>query len=153
MKISKLLTGVIALIAFSFSPAAMADEEGATKERPAGDRGKGRPGGPGGPGGFDRTEMMKKLDTDGDGKLSEDERLVGMKERLANSEEMKKRLLERFDEDKDGELSDAELKKAMAAFGERRPGGRPGGEGKPGERPERKPGERPERKPKAEAGE
>ena len=84
---------------------------------------------------------------------TEDERLVGMKERLANSEEMKKRLLERFDEDKDGELSDAELKKAMAAFGERRPGGRPGGEGKPGERPERKPGERPERKPKAEAGE
>jgi hypothetical protein len=113
MKIRKLFTGASALITLAFSTAAMADEEGAAKEKPAVENGKGRPERPGGRG-------------PGAGNLTEEERLAGLKERLAGNEEMKKRFLERFDtEPKDGELSDAELKAAMASFGNRG-GGRPG---------------------------
>ncbi len=113
MKIHRLFTGAIALITLSFSTAAMADEEGAPGQKPAVEKGKGRPERPGGRG-------------PGGANLTEEERLAAMKERLAGNEEMKKRLLERFDTDpKDGELSDAELKTALASFGNR--GGRPPG--------------------------
>lgn len=67
-----------------------------------------------------RGEMIAKYDTDKDGKLGEDER--------------KKMVLDRFDKDGNGELSDEEKKAARGAMqrGGRRPGGPAGPGGKRG---------------------
>ena len=70
-------------------------------------------------------ERKAAADTDGDGKVSKGERLAAFKERLKNDEAFAAKVRERFDKDKDGELSDEELKAAAAKAGPRRgPGAR-----------------------------
>jgi len=94
-------------------------------------------------------QLIEKFDTDGDGKLSDEEKEAAREARKAE-------FLKKFDKDGDGELSPEERKaagEAMRNRGRRRPShgkpegrrGRPHGkpEGKP-ERPEGRP-ERPER--------
>lgn len=73
-----------------------------------GPRGKGGPKLP--------AEVIAKFDTDGDGKLTGDERKAAME---AGKEKMKERraaMLAKFDTDGDGELSKEEREAARAAF-------------------------------------
>jgi hypothetical protein len=70
-----------------------------------------------------REEMMKKFDKDGDGKLNIDERVAMLKERLKEDERFKEMFTKRADTDKDGTISDAELKAAAEKFGQRGPRG------------------------------
>ena len=97
-------------------------------------------------------QLIEKFDTDGDGKLSDEEKEAAREARKAE-------FLKKFDKDGDGELSPEERKaagEAMRNRGRRRPSrGKPEGrphrphgkpEGKPEGRPERP--ERPAGKPK-----
>jgi len=79
--------------------------------------------------------QMQNIDTDGDGVISDTEKsaattqmVTKMKTDLETNTEMKTRLIEKFDADKDGALSDSELKTAA----ESRPQRPPRGEGGPG---------------------
>ena len=84
-----------------------------------------------------RADRLKEFDKDGDGKLTGDEQLAALKSLIEKNEGMKKRIIARFDKDKSGDLSDAEIGQAAKGFF-RGPGrGRPGaGKGKPdGARP------------------
>ena len=139
--LKKLTAGAIALA--MLAPAAFAEPADGGKGKQKGKPGAERPGGPdgkrpGGPGGKrpDRKAILEKFDADKDGKLSADERVSMIKDRLANSERFAAMFNKRADADKDGKVSDEELKAAVAKMGQRRPGGKPGGEGKkPGARP------------------
>ena len=89
-----------------------------------------------------RADRLKEFDKDGDGKLTGDEQLAALKSLIEKNEGMKKRIIARFDKDKSGDLSDAEIGQAAKGFfrgsGKGRPdGARPGpGKGKPdGARP------------------
>ena len=105
-------------------------------------KGQGRP---------DIKQLLKKYDTNKDGKLC-------AKERKAAGEARKAEFLKKFDKDKDGKLSAEERKAADEAMkgrrGSRPQGRRPRPEGR-SERPEgrkpegRKPGKRPEKKDKS----
>ena len=97
-------------------------------------------------------QLIEKFDTDGDGKLSDEEKEAAREARKAE-------FLKKFDKDGDGELSPEERKAAGEAIrnrGRRRPShGKPEGRphrphGKP-ERPERPEG-RPEGRPERPAG-
>ncbi len=142
--LKKLTTGAIALA--MLAPAAFAEPGDGGKGKQKGKPGAERPGGPGGkrP---DRKAILEKFDADKDGKLSADERVSMIKDRLANSERFAAMFNKRADSDKDGKVSDEELKAAIAKMGQGRPGGRPGGDGKkPGGKPSgdgKKPGGKP----------
>lgn len=114
------------LVALAFvTPLAMAEPGGGKK--PGGDKGgKKRPEG----GRPDRAATLAKYDADGDGKLSEDERVTMLKDRLKENEKFAEMFTKRADTDGDGELSDEEIKAAAAKFSGR------------GERPDRKGGGR-----------
>ena len=96
----------------------------------------------------DIKQLLKKYDTNKDGKLC-------AKERKAAGEARKAEFLKKFDKDKDGKLSAEERKAAYEAMKGRRrhrpEGRRPGSEGrKPeGRDHDRKPGKRPEKKGKS----
>ena len=105
-----------------------------------GGRGFGRgQGGRGGRGGFDRGSLMKRMmqafpiikaiDADGDGEISEKEMKNAYK------------ALKALDKNKDGKLSGSEIQPAFGGFGggRTRPGGRPGS-GRPGSGRPRRPG-------------
>ena len=136
--LKKLTAGAIALA--MLAPAAFAEPGDGGKGKPKGKPGAERPGGqrgerPGGAGGKrpDRKAILEKFDADKDGKLSVDERVSMFKERLANDERFAAIFSKRADADKDGKVSDEEIKAVVAKMGQRRPGGKPGGEGrKPG---------------------
>lgn len=101
---------------------------------PGGPEGPGGPGGPEGPGEGRRrgpaapeqfVAQMLKLDSDGDGKISESELPERMRRIFANA-----------DANKDGGLDEAELREAAKRFNQGGPGrGQRGGQG--GERPRR----------------
>ena len=55
--------------------------------------------------------MMEKFDADGDGKLSESEKLAALKARLNDQPQFKEILLKRADANGDGQLDDSELAK------------------------------------------
>ncbi len=77
-----------------------------------------------------KAEMLKKYDKDGDGKLSEDERKAMQAEMAARHKE----LLDKYDANKNGKLDPEEIQAARAA-GEKIPpmfGHGPGGPGGPG---------------------
>jgi len=59
--------------------------------------------------------MMKELDTDGDGKLSEEEREAAKAAWTAKKEEWHKKTIEKLDTDGDGDISEEECKAAWAA--------------------------------------
>ena len=150
--LKKLTAGAIALA--MLAPAALAEPGDGGKGKQKGKPGAERPGGqrgerPGGAGGQrpDRKAILGKFDADKDGKLSADERVAMIKDRLASSERFAAMFNKRADADKDGKVSDEELKAAIAKMGQGRPGGRPGGDGKkPGGRPGgdgKKPGGKP----------
>ena len=82
-----------------------------------------------------REERLKAFDKDGDGKLTGNEQITALKSMLEKSEGMKKKMIERFDADKSGDLSDAEIGEAAKGFSRGGPKGKkPGGKkGKPGE--------------------
>ncbi len=148
MTLKKLTAGAIALA--MLAPTALAEPgdggKGKQKGKPGAERPGGkRPGGPGGPGGNrpDRKAIMEKFDADKDGKLSVDERVSMIKDRLANSERFAEMFNKRADSDQDGKVSDAEIKAAAAKMGQRRPGARPGGEGKKPGTDGKKPGGKP----------
>lgn len=58
-------------------------------------------------------EIIAKFDTDGDGKLNEEERKAAGDARKAEGEKRRAEMLEKFDTDKDGKLSPEERKAAM----------------------------------------
>lgn len=60
-------------------------------------------------------EVIEKFDTDGDGKLNEEERMAARAAHKGMSETRKKEILEKFDKDGDGELNEEERKAAKAA--------------------------------------
>lgn len=79
------------------------------------------PGGPGGgPGGFNREELIKQFDKDGDGKLSEEEQ----KAARAQLEERRKETLKKFDKDGDGKLNDEERAAMRESLRANRPEGK-----------------------------
>lgn len=71
------------------------------------------------------------LDTDGDGKISKGERLAALKKRVASDEKLAKRIKARFDADNNDKLSDQELTKAAAAMHKRQGRGKEGNGKKP----------------------
>ena len=76
-----------------------------------------------------QAEMLKKYDKDGDGKLSDEER----KAMQADMEAKRKALLEKYDANKNGKLDPDEMKAARDAgeeipWGGRGPGGKRGGD-------------------------
>ena len=56
--------------------------------------------------------MLEKFDTDGDGKLSEEEKAEARKAMQEKKQQREERMLKRFDADGDGQLSDAEKAEA-----------------------------------------
>ena len=90
--------------------------------------------GPGGRPPFDREEMMKRFDTDGDGQSSQEER-EAMREAMDNFRGMSGRrgggppfgmafqtdkLIKQFDDDADGKLNDGERRAAREYIQEKR---------------------------------
>jgi Ca2+-binding EF-hand superfamily protein len=61
-------------------------------------------------------EILAKFDTDGDGKLSEDERKAAMEARKGKMEEQRKAMIAKFDKDGDGKLDEEERKAAREAM-------------------------------------
>ncbi len=146
--LKKLTAGAIALA--MLAPAAIAEPGDGGKGKQKGKPGAERPGGkrPGGPGGNrpDRKAILEKFDADKDGKLSADERVSMIKDRLANNERFAEMFNKRADSDKDGKVSDAEFKAAVAKMGQRGPGARPSGKPGAGKKPGadgKKPGGKP----------
>lgn len=60
-------------------------------------------------------ERRAAADADGDGTITKEERLAAFKQRLSENEELAARVLQRFDADENGELSEEELAKAAKA--------------------------------------
>lgn len=60
-------------------------------------------------------EVIAKFDTDGDGKLNEEERKAAGEARKAEFAKRRAEMIEKFDTDKDGKLSPEERKAAMLA--------------------------------------
>ena len=95
MNKSIVITMSVAL--FGFSGLTMAKPDGQGHERKGGDF---------------RKKMMEKYDTDGDGKLSDDEKDAMKKAYKASHEAFKAEMIKEYDNDGDGELSDDERKEA-----------------------------------------
>ena len=87
----KLLTASIVL---AVPPIASAEEEKAEKTR------------------LSPEEMIAAYDKDGDGKVSDKERVPWLKKRMKENPKFAKKLMKQYDADKDGELTDAELTEA-----------------------------------------
>lgn len=135
--------------------------EGQAGQRPG--RGPGQPGQQGNRPGFNREELLKQYDKDGNGELDEKEREAMQADLQKQREEREAEFKKTFDKDGDGALNaeeEAAYNKAVeerrSRFGNRRPGAegqpgqpgrRPGAEGQPGRRPgaEGNRGERPNR--------
>jgi len=75
-----------------------------------------------------KEEMLAKFDKDADGKLSPQERVPMLKERMKKSPKFADKLKKKFDADKNGELSDAELLEAAKKMPKSKKGGK-GGKG------------------------
>ena len=84
---------------FSYFSFAAKPEKGKKAEGPSGDRPS-------------REEMIKKFDTDGDGKLSDDEK-AGARKTMMAKRKMPPFLVKKFDKDGDGELNDEEKAEAL----------------------------------------
>ena len=83
-----------------------------------------------------QAEMLKKYDKDGDGKLSDEEKKARDEDMAAK----RKAMIEKYDANKNGKLDPEEMKAAMDAgeempLGGRGPGGGKRGEGKGGPKP------------------
>lgn len=103
---------------------------GLSEERPKGEVGPpAGPGGPGRPGGgqFNAEEIFKRIDRNGDGKVTADEMPEERREGF-------KQMLSRVDEDKDGAATLDEFRKGFMGPGAPQPGQppRPGEPGRPG---------------------
>ena len=86
----------------------------------------------------DIKQLLKKYDTNKDGKLCAKERKAAGEARKAAGEARKAEFLKKFDKDKDGKLSAEERKAAYEAMkGRKNRRGRSEGR-KPGKRPEKK---------------
>jgi len=82
-----------------------------------------------------RRQMVDQFDTDGDGKLSDAERLAAKDAHEQRRAEHRQIMLDRFDADGDGQMSDAERQTARQSFqGQRSQGQRPQGQRGPDER-------------------
>ena len=105
----------LSLVVAGFAAPIFAEDAPKKEER------KGRPG---------REEIMKKLDTNGDGKVDDAERAKAREEftKRLDSGELPPMLLKRFDANEDGKLDDAEKAKAKESFGNRRGGRGQGGD-------------------------
>jgi len=71
-----------------------------------------------------REEMIKKFDSDGDGKLSDEEREKARKQMPGKGRKLPPEVLQKFDKDGDGKLSDEEraaFRKQMVANGRKLP--------------------------------
>jgi len=85
-----------------------------------------------------RAERLKQFDKDGDGKLTGDEQITALKAMMEKAPGMKKKMTERFDSDKSGDLSDAEITEAAKGFFSgpggkgKKPGAKKGDAKKPG---------------------
>ena len=71
-----------------------------------------------------RHERLERFDTDGDGKLSDEERKSAHSAMEEHRTERRQRMLERFDTDGDGQLSENERKAARQARKNRKDSGR-----------------------------
>lgn len=112
------ILGFVCVAAMLCVSMASAQEEGQKKGRR------------GGPGGFNREEVIKKFDKDGDGKLNEDEQKEARKSMQEEFAKRREEMTKKFDKDGDGKLNDEEREAARKEFGGRGPGGRgPGGPG------------------------
>ena len=67
-----------------------------------------------------REEMIKKFDSDGDGKLSDQEREKARKQMPGKGRKLPPEVLKKFDKDGDGELNDEERADARAQFEKRK---------------------------------
>ena len=67
-----------------------------------------------------REEMIKKFDSDGDGKLSDEEREKARKQMPGKGRKLPPEVLQKFDKDGDGELNDKERAAARAEFEKRK---------------------------------
>ncbi len=71
-----------------------------------------------------KEEMLAKFDKDADGKLSPQERVPMLKERMKKQPKFADRLKKKYDADKDGKLSDAELLEAAKKMRKGKKGGK-----------------------------
>jgi hypothetical protein len=113
---SRWILGFVCVASLLCVSVASAQEEGAKKGRRGGPRG----------GGFNREEVIKKYDKDGDGKLSDDEKAEARKDMEADMAKRREEMTKKYDKDGDGKLNDeerAELRKEFAGRGGRGPGG------------------------------
>ena len=97
------------------APVVAAEPEAATPAPEARAEGERRPRGE-----WNRDEMMKRFDKDGDGELNDEERRAIREEfgnrRGGGDDQMRQLIMRRYDTDGDGELSDAEREVARADF-------------------------------------
>jgi hypothetical protein len=118
------LAAGVAALALAVAPVRADDDKpkpgrpGATKPGD-GKPGAGQPGRRGNP-----EQMFKRLDTDGDGKLSAEEfKKIAERGQGRVTTEMADRMFTRLDKNKDGSLTLDELKEVGAGRGKRKPGG------------------------------